>query len=49
MTVRFVLDSNVLVSALLFEDGSLSWLRAAWARRGSLRKQIVFESCAAND
>lgn len=30
MTVRVVLDSNVVVSALLFEEGSLSWLRAAW-------------------
>ena len=30
MTIRVVLDSNVVVSALLFEEGSLSWLRAAW-------------------
>lgn len=27
---RLVLDTNVLVSALLFHEGSLSWLRAAW-------------------
>ena len=27
---RFVLDTNVLLSALLFHAGSLSWLRAAW-------------------
>ena len=27
---RLVLDTNVLVSALLFHAGSLSWLRAAW-------------------
>ena len=28
--VRVVLDTNVLLSALLFPDGSLSWLRDAW-------------------
>ena len=27
---RVVLDTNVLVSALLFHAGSLSWLRQAW-------------------
>ncbi len=27
---RIVLDTNVLLSALLFHAGSLSWLRAAW-------------------
>ena len=27
---RLVLDTNVLVSALLFPSGSLSWLRHAW-------------------
>lgn len=27
---RVVLDTNVLLSALLFHAGSLSWLRAAW-------------------
>jgi uncharacterized protein len=27
---RVVLDTNVLVSALLFHAGSLSWLRHAW-------------------
>jgi putative PIN family toxin of toxin-antitoxin system len=27
---RIVLDTNVLLSALLFHGGSLSWLRAAW-------------------
>ncbi len=31
MTVRVVLDSNVVVSALLFERGQVAWLRAAWA------------------
>lgn len=28
--LRVVLDTNVLVSALLFHRGSLSWLRHAW-------------------
>ena len=28
--VRAVLDTNVLVSALLFEQGRLSWLRHGW-------------------
>lgn len=28
--VRAVLDTNVLVSALLFERGRLSWLRTGW-------------------
>lgn len=27
---RVVLDTNVLLSALLFPAGSLSWLRQAW-------------------
>ena len=27
---RLVLDSNVLLSALLFPNGSLSWLRHKW-------------------
>lgn len=31
MTVpRLVLDTNVLLSALLFPTGSVSWLRSAW-------------------
>jgi len=28
--VRAVLDTNVLVSALLFQNGRLSWLRSSW-------------------
>jgi uncharacterized protein len=28
--IRAVLDTNVLVSALLFEHGRLSWLRTSW-------------------
>ena len=27
---RLVLDTNILISALLFHAGSLSWLRHAW-------------------
>lgn len=34
--VRPVLDTNVLVSALLFHSGALSWLRGAW-RSGRIR------------
>ena len=30
MLVRAVLDTSVLVSALLFHAGLLSWLRGAW-------------------
>jgi len=30
MTQRIVFDTNVVVSALLFSKGSLSWLRFAW-------------------
>ena len=33
---RVVLDNNVLLSALLFHSGALSWLRAAW-RSGGIR------------
>lgn len=33
--LRAVLDTNVLVSALLFEQGRLSWLRLSW-QRGAL-------------
>ena len=31
--VRPVFDTNVLVSALLFHSGALSWLRGAWRSR----------------
>ena len=34
--VRPVLDTNILVSALLFHSGALSWLRGAW-RAGRIR------------
>ncbi|MEA5391445.1 PIN domain-containing protein [Cyanobium gracile UHCC 0139] len=30
MTIRVVLDTNVLVSALLFENGRRAWLRRTW-------------------
>ena len=35
-SARPVLDTNVLVSALLFHSGALSWLRGAW-RSGRIR------------
>ena len=28
--IRVVLDTNVLVSALLFEGGRLAWIRQSW-------------------
>ena len=34
--VRPVLDTNILVSALLFHSGALSWLHGAW-RSGHIR------------
>ncbi|MDE0392900.1 MAG: putative toxin-antitoxin system toxin component, PIN family [Rhodospirillales bacterium] len=34
--VRPVLDTNILVSALLFHSGALAWLRGAW-RSGRIR------------
>lgn len=30
MTLRAVLDSNVVVSALVFQHGRLAWIRNAW-------------------
>ncbi|WP_372023177.1 putative toxin-antitoxin system toxin component, PIN family (plasmid) [Tistrella mobilis] len=36
MSPRLVLDTNVLVSALLFRSASLAWLRTAW-QSGSIR------------
>ena len=43
--VRPVLDTNVLLSALLFHSGALSWLRAAW-RSGALRPLASRETAA---
>lgn len=31
LTSRYVVDTNVVVSALVFRGGSLSWFRTAWA------------------
>jgi len=36
---RVVLDTNVVVSALLFADGRLSWIRRAW-QQGRIRPLI---------
>jgi len=36
VSVRVVLDTNVVVSALVFETGRLAWLRQAWMA-GDLR------------
>ena len=41
--VRPVFDTNVLVSALLFHSGALSWLRGAW-RSGRLRPLVSRET-----
>ncbi len=50
---RLVLDTNVLLSALLFHAGTLSWLRAAWqsevirplASRDTTAELIRVHSC----
>ena len=34
--LRIVLDTNVLISTLVFQSGTLSWLRKAW-RRNAIR------------
>jgi uncharacterized protein len=39
--LRVVLDTNVLVSALLFERGMLAWIRTAWQSR--LIRPVVVE------
>ena len=43
--VRAVLDTNVLLSALLFHSGAVSWLRAAW-RSGAIRPLASRETAA---
>ena len=43
--VRPVLDTNVLLSALLFRSGALSWLRGAW-RGGRVRPLASRETTA---
>lgn len=40
---RLVLDTNVLVSALVFPTGSTSWLRAAW-QSGTVRPLASHET-----
>ncbi|MCP5372161.1 MAG: putative toxin-antitoxin system toxin component, PIN family [Hyphomicrobiales bacterium] len=42
---RVVLDTNVLVSALLFPAGSLAWLRHAW-QGGTLRPLMGRDTAA---
>ncbi|MYG52760.1 MAG: putative toxin-antitoxin system toxin component, PIN family [Rhodospirillaceae bacterium] len=42
---RLVLDTNVLVSALLFHSGRLSWLRGAWSS-GRIRPLVGRETAA---
>lgn len=43
--VRPVLDTNVLVSSLLFHTGHVSWLRGAW-RQGRIRPLASRETTA---
>ncbi len=43
--VRSVLDTNVLVSSLLFPTGEVSWLRGAW-RQGRIRPLVSCETTA---
>ena len=43
--VRPVLDTNVLVSSLLFPSGAVSWTRGAW-RQGSIRPLVSRETAA---
>ena len=41
----YLIDTNVLLSALLFHSGALSWLRAAW-RSGDIRPLASRETAA---
>ena len=43
--VRPVLDTNVLVSSLLFHAGQVSWLRGVW-RQGRIRPLVSRETTA---
>ena len=43
--VRLVLDTNVLLSALLFPSGRVSWLRDAW-RSGRIRPIVSRDTTA---
>ena len=42
---RLVLDTNVLLSALLFPSGSVSWIRASW-RSGRIRPIVSPDTTA---
>jgi len=42
---RVVFDTNTVVSALLFENGRLAWLRGAWAE-GALTPLVCRETVA---
>jgi putative PIN family toxin of toxin-antitoxin system len=42
-TIRVVLDTNIVVSALLFADGRLSWIRRAW-QQGRIRPLVCKET-----
>lgn len=42
--IRVVLDTNVLVSALLFENGRLAWLRRSW--QAGVIRPVLAESSA---
>ncbi len=44
VTIRVVLDTNVLVSALLLENGRLAWLRRTW--QSAAIRPVVSESTA---
>lgn len=44
-TLRVVLDTNVLVSALIFSRGRLAWLRSAWCE--GLVNPVVCKETAA--
>ncbi len=43
--VRAVLDTNVLLSSLLFPSGAVSWMRGAW-RQGSICPLVSRETAA---
>ena len=45
MTYRVVFDTNTVVSALLFKDGRLAWLRRSWAT-GALTPLVCTETVA---
>jgi len=45
VTYRVVFDTNTVVSALLFKDGRLAWLRRSWAT-GALTPLVCTETVA---